>query len=215
MHAATHISATYAVSHVNCILHATGHAACCRKVYRLNVRAGGDPQTAGVGTFLKQPLFLDPVPDGCSEADPLLWSPFSSNAAASQPRHRAATQPRCAAGPAAVSAQGFTVLPCAHGQHQPAEHSGKQRVPWQGQLNPTGVPRMGSNTQISAHRVAAASAPITIDGRQHDWWTLQLQEQRTGFVAKQVKARRMAALHACVLTSGHFALTADHSQGGT
>lgn len=158
----------------------------CRNAFWLNARAGGEPQTADAGASLKQPLRLDPVPVGCSGADPLLWSPLSSDAAAaSQPRQRAAGQIHCPDQPAAATAQDLSALHHAAGQRQPASVSSVQPVPRQGQLTSPGAMRAGSGLQISAHRTAASSAPITIGGRQHDWWTLQLQEQRTGFV-KQV-----------------------------
>jgi hypothetical protein len=155
-------------------------------VINLHARAGGQADAGGHTVVAKRPL--DATLYGCSEADPLLWAP-------SPPP----TQPDCSQQPDlqrtgmrqplavpcdAGKAPRFTV---AQQQQQPPPHcSAAQPVPQQPLVTLQGGPQ-GSGV-ISAHRPTASSEPITIGGRRHDWWALQLQEQRTGFVQQVTKS---------------------------
>jgi hypothetical protein len=128
----------------------------CRNVFNLHVHAGGQPATAGHTIAAKRPL--DSMLYGCSEADPLLWVPA----------------------PLPPPLQ-FSSTRQPDQQQLAARRSAVQHVP-QGCLVALQGGYPGSGMQISAHRPAASTPPITIGGRRHDWWTLQLQDQRTGFV---------------------------------
>lgn len=162
----------------------------CSNVFSLAARAGGHPAAAGASTATMWPAPLDTALLGCSEADPLLWAPLLLPKAGPLPQqhhqqhyhlHHAHTghQPVDNGLPSGPEQD---ALQHPFRQRQLAVSSGAQPVPPGGHLVALQGAQPGSGLQISAHRPAAASAPITIGGRRHDWWTLQLQEQRTGFV---------------------------------
>ena len=127
-------------------------------MFNLHVRAGGQATTAGHTITAKRPP--DSTLYGCNEADPLLWVPAPL---APQLQFDSTRQPEQ--------------------QQLAARHSAVQHVP-QGRLVALQGGHPGSGMQISAHRPTASTPPITIGGRRHDWWTLQLQDQRAGFVRK-------------------------------
>jgi hypothetical protein len=129
----------------------------CRNVFNLHVRAGGQAATAGHTITAKR--LPDSMLYGCSEADPLLWVPE----------------------PMPPPLQFSSTRQPDQQQQLAARRSAVQHVP-QRCLAALQGGHPGSGMQISAHRPAASTPSITIGGRRHDWWTLQLQDQRTGFV---------------------------------
>ncbi len=181
-------------------------------MFWLQARAGGAPAPTQAAA-LQQPLLSNESAYCCPKADTLLWAPLPRAkplplqlAPRSGPAadHVPAAPPSTAAG----APQLFCIKQPHHQLTTPRDIQSPQNGD-HGQSNAAAaVARHGNalqgGLQIGAHRPgAAASAPITIGGRRHDWWAVQLQEHRAGFV-------RRCDLHIGQVRTGHTCLQLTH-----